>query len=295
MRYTYHIARYQAGAVREAYRQALPVIVRRKVRSPGPIPVHVVSFSSARDLPEQLASIRSFLRYVGRPLSITVAGDGSHGEREASLLRRVDPRVSLVRYDEFARPGLPPSVLRYAAVHPMGKKLMVIASLRPVPTLYIDSDVLFFPPAGEPQVREILAARRTMYLQQSWAVGYDRAVLPERDGCAVNAGFLIVAAPLDWSAAFARMPDRPTAADLYLEQTLVHIAMRAAGATPLPARHFAIRGEDHFRYRDAEGIRDTVLRHYVSMTRHKFWLAVSRTSMLLPTRRPYVPAFEDVT
>jgi hypothetical protein len=271
--------------VREAYRRALPVIVRRRVRCNAEIPVHVVAFSSARDLPEQVASLRSFLRFVGKPLSITVTSDGSHDRRQRELLRRIDPVVDVVRYDEFARPDLPAHVLRYAEVHPMGKKLMVIASLRSVPTVYVDSDILFFPPAGRSDVRDILAARRTMYLQQGWEVGYDRAVLPDADGEAVNAGFLIVAEPLDWETAFARMPAHPTAADLYLEQTLVHIAMRRAGAAALPMEVWAIHGNDHFRYRDAESLRRTVLRHYVSMTRYKFWLALTRTSMLRPAVR----------
>jgi hypothetical protein len=280
MRLSYHLARYQACATRAAYRHALPRIVRRGVRPNGEIPVHVVAFSSASDLPEQVASLRSFLRFVGRPLSITVTSDGSHDERERALLRCVDAGVSVVRYDQYARSDLPEPVLRYANAHPMGKKLMVIASLRPVPTLYIDSDVLFFPGAGEPRVREILSAHRTMYLQQGWSVGYDRIVLPEAEGEAVNAGFLIVSEPLDWSPAFARMPSEPTSGDLYLEQTLVHIAMRSAGATPLPPRGWAVHGRDHFRYRDSEDLRGTVLRHYVSMTRYKFWLALSRSSMV---------------
>lgn len=280
MRPAYHVARYQARATRAAYRRALPHIAGRGIRSKREIPVHVVAFSSASDLPEQVASLRSFLRFVGRPLSITVTSDGTHDERERVLLRHVDPGVSVVRYDEYARSDLPGPVLRYAEAHPMGKKLMVIASLRPLPTLYIDSDVLFFPAAGEPRVREILSARRTMYLQQGWSVGYDRRVLPEAEGEAVNAGFLIVSEPLDWSAAFARMPSEPTSDDLYLEQTLVHIAMRSAGATPLPSHAWAIHGRDHFRYRDSEDPRETVLRHYVSMTRYKFWLALTRSSMI---------------
>jgi hypothetical protein len=243
LRYSYHIARYQASAIREAYRRALPIIVRRRVRSSAEIPVHVVSFSSVHDLPEQVASLRSFLRFVGRPLSVTVASDGSHQGRDCELLQRIDPVVSVVRYDAFARPDLPLPVLRYAEVHPMGKKLMVIASLQPLPTLYIDSDVLFFPAAGKSAAQEIFAAGRTKYLQQGWSVGYD----------------------------------------LYLEQTLVHIAVRDAGGTALPSRGWALHGDDHFRYRDSESLRQTVLRHYVSMTRYKFWLAVSRTSMLLPS------------
>jgi hypothetical protein len=280
MRPAYHLARYQARATRAAYRRALPFVVRRRLRPIGEIPVHVVAFSSASDLPEQIASLRSFLRFVGRPLSITVTSDGSHDERERRLLRRVERGVSVMRYDEYARSDLPARVLRYAEVHPMGKKLMVIASLRSFPALYVDSDVLFFPAAGEPSVHAILSARRTMYLQQGWSVGYDRRVLPESEGAAVNAGFLILSEPLDWNAAFARMPAEPTSDDLYLEQTLVHIAMRSAGATPLPAGAWAVHGRDHFRYRDSEDPRETVLRHYVSMTRYKFWLALSRSSMV---------------
>jgi hypothetical protein len=284
MRVFYHLARYQAGFVREIYGRALPLVVRSPLRSRAQLPVHVVTFSSARDLPEQVASLRSFLRYVGSPLSITVTSDGSHHERDRAVLRRIDPIVRVLDYDEFARPDLPAKVLRYAEVHPMGRKLMVIASLRAVPTIYLDSDILFFPPAGTDQTREVLSARQTMYLQQGWSVGYDRAVLPDAEGEAVNAGFLIVASPLDWSEAWARMPEHASAADLYLEQTLVHIAMRKAAAKALPPHEWALHGHDQFHYRDAQSLRTTVLRHYVSVTRHKFWLALSRSSMLFAPR-----------
>jgi len=242
--------------------------------------VHVVAFSSAYDLPEQVASIRSFLRHVGTPLTITVVSDGSHDTRQRSLLERLHTKVTVTRYDDFARSDLPDAVLSYADVHPMGKKLMVLASLPSLPALYVDSDVLFFSPSGGQDMRQILIDTQTRYLTQGWSVGYDMNVLPEQEGAAVNAGFLLVAEQLDWAAAFAYMPDRVSSADIYLEQTLVHIAIRAIGGQPLPSDRFAIHRVDQFEYRDLSGVDGSVLRHYVSITRHKFWLALLGSSFL---------------
>lgn len=288
LRPTYHIARYEARFVRALYKQNLPVLVRQRIRSPRELDVHVVAFSSARDLPEQVASLRSFLRFAGVPRSYTIASDGSHSLAQRDLLRQMGEFVDVVDWNVYARQDLPPAVYRYADVNPMGKKLAVIASLPSQPTLYVDSDVLFFPGALDPAVEDVLAARRSTYQTQGWNVGYIDSLLPDTTGHPVNAGFITVAKPLDWSDAFARLPESPRPEDLYLEQTLVHIAMRQAGASPLPIREFPLHNNDQFLYRDAHDPHRTVLRHYVSITRPKFWLALARHSTFRPASR-YVP------
>lgn len=293
MRFAYHIARYEGRAIRAIYERALPLIVRWPRRSAGSIAVHVVAFSSARDLPEQVASARSFLRYVGEPPSFTVASDGSHDARQRDLLRRVHPAVDVVDWDAYARVDLPERVLRYAAVNPMGKKLAVIASLPPEPVLYVDSDVLFFPGARDPAARNVLAARSSAYQPQGWSVGYDHSLLPDTGGEAVNAGFIVVASPLNWRSAFDLLPDQPRPDDVYLEQTLVHLAMRETGARPLPLARFPVHDRDQFLYREAHHPRRTVLRHYVSVTRHKFWLALARQSTLIPAEDRIPKYFAD--
>lgn len=258
------------------------------MRPDAKLDVHVVAFSSAHDLPEQVASIRSFLRFVGAPRTFTVASDGSHTPADRRILQRLHPSVEVMDWNQYARADLPERVVAYAAVSPMGKKLAVIASLRAAPTLYVDSDVLFFPGAREALAREALAGRRSAYQTQGWADGYVHELLSEAEGDPVNAGFIVVAGPLNWEKAFSVLPETPSADHLYLEQTLVHIAMREAGASALPIHAFPLHNHDEFLFRDAHDPRRTALRHYVSVTRPKFWLALSRQSTIFPATA-YIP------
>ena len=48
----------------------------------------VVSFSSSKDLCEQVLSILSFLRYAGTPSTWTIYSDGSHTSNQVDLLKK---------------------------------------------------------------------------------------------------------------------------------------------------------------------------------------------------------------
>src|SRR5689334_3605586 len=50
------------------------------------VQLDVVSFSSSKDLYEQILSILSFLRYAGTPVSWTIYSDGSHSSDQIDLL-----------------------------------------------------------------------------------------------------------------------------------------------------------------------------------------------------------------
>src|SRR5256885_9761079 len=63
----YHLARVRGGVAREAYRMLLPTIVRRQIDSPQALDIDVFAYSNEAMLPEQIASVRSFLKYAGRP------------------------------------------------------------------------------------------------------------------------------------------------------------------------------------------------------------------------------------
>ena len=89
----YHLARLHGRIVRSIYKVFLPLIVRRPIRPVGSIDLDVFSYSSEASLPEQVASIRSFLRYAGRPRNFTVVSDGSHSPASVRLLEQIDPSV----------------------------------------------------------------------------------------------------------------------------------------------------------------------------------------------------------
>ncbi|HEX8679060.1 MAG TPA: hypothetical protein VF683_03835, partial [Chthoniobacterales bacterium] len=155
--YGYHLARAQGHAIRRAYAAALPLIVRARIKTPRELPFDVFSYSGERDLPEQIASIRSLLIHAGRPRKFTVVSDGTHSPQSVALLKALDTVVAVSDAGEWVHEDLPAAFRAYLREHPTGKQLAVIMSL-PVhaPALYIDSDVRFF--AGADQLAAFMAA-----------------------------------------------------------------------------------------------------------------------------------------
>src|SRR5438105_15265234 len=142
----YHLARVRGSVAREAYRVLLPKIVRRKIDSTRPFAIDVFAYSNEALLPEQIASVRSFLKYAGRPNNFTIVSDGTHRPHFVWLLQEVDSCIRVTRARDF----LPEqsSSRDYFANHPTGKQLALIMTLpRERPALYLDADVLFFPGA----------------------------------------------------------------------------------------------------------------------------------------------------
>src|SRR5689334_11372043 len=95
--YGYHFARAEGQAMRRLYASALPLVVRQKITPVRDLPFDVFSYSSEADLPEQVASTRSFLKHAGRPRCFTVMSDGSHSQQSMSLLRSIDASVRVER------------------------------------------------------------------------------------------------------------------------------------------------------------------------------------------------------
>src|SRR4051812_46689019 len=91
--YGYHLSRAKGRAVRALYRAFLRGLPR--IEPARSFPLEVFSYSGEAAVPEQIASIRSFLRHVGRPAMFHVVSDGSYSEASKRLLREVDPCVTL--------------------------------------------------------------------------------------------------------------------------------------------------------------------------------------------------------
>jgi hypothetical protein len=284
----YHIARYQALGIRKLYSHRLKAIARRRVESAGELGRDVVYFSSRKDLPEQVASIRSLFRHVGRPPQVIVVSDGSHSAEERDLLRSLGDPVSVVDYAEFTSDELPDVVGDYARTHAFGKKLGVLMSL-PLggPAMYVDSDILFFPGASSAEAREAFSRPGVWYLPTPEVTFIDQRLIrsPDETARPANAGFLFCDRRLRWEEGLARIPETPPTGENGdalaqavgdVEQTLVHLAIHHSGAQPLPASLFQLRIDDQFLYRDHTPWRTAAMRHYTNTVRNKFWLAVAR-------------------
>src|SRR5438067_11274998 len=91
--YGYHLARAKGRAVREIYRASMRILPT--IEPSRSFPLEVFSYSGEAALPEQVASIRSFLRHVGRPAMFNVVSDGSHSQSSKRLLQEIDSCVSV--------------------------------------------------------------------------------------------------------------------------------------------------------------------------------------------------------
>lgn len=276
LNYGYHFARLDGRVRRKIYRSFLPRIVGRTIRQPGSIPLDVFSFSGEEALPEQVRSIRSFLRYVGHPRSWTVVSDGSYSKRSIALLEEIDPAVTIQSGATGLPFDLPEKILRYVSDFPMGKQLGLIMSLpRDGPALYLDADILFFPGAAD--IIETLSMTKApaLYLKDCLDYSVDPRVLRDPSECAhpVNCGLLMLLRPLDWSLGIRRLLELDGEPDFFTTQTIVQLVMQANGASPFDEEKYVLQLDDQFAYADFYAGSGVALRHYVNPVRHKFWIA----------------------
>src|SRR5437588_5903634 len=207
MNVPYHSARIEGKIMRSLYRVALPLIVRRSISVERELSFNVFSYSGEITLPEQVASIRSFLIHAGRPEQFTVVSDGSYTSASIELLEKID---NCVRVQTTAPPlpsRLPENVQSYLTNHFTGKQLALIMSLpADGPTLYTDADVLFFPQAT--QLADLSRAQSvSAFYLGDYQFSADQRLIQdatEKEG-PVNMGFLLLFRRLDWSVGLERL------------------------------------------------------------------------------------------
>ena len=270
----YHFARAEGRAVRALYRASLsrlPAIEPRRN-----FPLEVFSYSGETALPEQVASIRSFLRHVGRPVHFTVVSDGTYSDESRHLLKQLDPSVAVSDTGEWVPRDLPAEIQPYLKTHPTGRQLALIMSLpRNAPVLYLDSDVLFFAGAGDllayVETRDIPA----YYMADCLFSGDERLLRDPAEGKhPVNTGFLLLFQKLDWSESVRRFLELEGEPNFFTNQTMTHLAMHANGAAPFDPRKYVLQLDDQFIFPDRYANPAIAVRHYVNPVRHKFWTSL---------------------
>jgi hypothetical protein len=275
--YPYHFARLEGRIARDVYRAALPFIIRRKIDPPRNIDIDVFAYSNEETMPEQIASIRSFLKFVGRPTSFIVFSDSTHSDQSVRLLEQIDPVVRIQR--SVAIPDeLPEKIATYLTTHAMGKQLALIMSLPANrPALYVDSDVLFFPGASDFVNRSGVRDAPAYYLSDCRFSGDDRLILdPPEEKYPVNAGFLLLFEKLDWALGLERLLQLSGQPNFFTTQTIVHLTMHLNRAQPLDPLKYVLQIDDQTIYRDRYAGPAIAMRHYVNNVRHKFWTHFAR-------------------
>jgi hypothetical protein len=274
--FAYHFALRLGKALRGLYRAFLPIIVRFRPHPPRSFPFEVFAYSNDEMLPEQVASIRSFLRHVGRPKSFTVVSDGSHSDRSIRLLKSVDRSVS-VETAKRASPGLPEKLEGYLNSHPTGKQLALIMSLpRNGPALYVDADVRFFQGGSDLVARGEAKDLPTYYLADCQFAG-DRRLLRDatEENEPVNTGVLLHFRKLDWSLSMSRFVQLEGEPNFFTNQTMTHLTMHQNGGRPFDPAKYVLQLDDQFVFADHYAGAGLALRHYVNPVRHKFWTSLS--------------------
>ena len=273
--FPYHFALRLGNTFRHLYRACLPIIVLFRPKPPRSFPFEVFAYSNESMLPEQVASIRSFLRHVGRPKSFTVVSDGSHTERSIRLLENVDRSVSVTAAKSVVS-GLPAKLESYLNGHPTGKQLALIMSLpRNGPALYVDSDVRFFAAATDLFARSEVADVSAYYLADCQFAG-DRRLLRDasEENEPVNTGVLFLFRNLDWSLSISRFLEAAGEPTFFTNQTMTHLTMHQNGGRPFDPAKYVLQLDDQCEFADQYAGARLALRHYVNPVRHKFWTSL---------------------
>jgi hypothetical protein len=275
------LAHAEGAAARVAYRRALARLARRPLAPPRELPCHLVTFSGEAALPEQVASLRSFLAHAGRPWSATVVSDGTHRPASRALLEAIDPVVRVAEVADVAPAGLPPAVRTYAARAPMGRKLAVELGLplHGERTLYADADVLFLRGAGALArlVDDPVGAPRFLLDPEPYL---DDRLRPGDRHAPVNGGALLVHRPLDWAPGLSALAALDGAPERWhTEQTVLHLAVHASGGVPFDPARFVVQHDDMRGLRDRHAGPAVVLRHYTTPVRHRLWCRLARDAV----------------
>jgi hypothetical protein len=278
MNVPYHSARLEGKVARALYRAVLPMIVRHRQHITRELALDVFAYSGESALPEQVASIRSFLAYAGRPKQFTVFSDGSYTAASIELLEKIDGCVRVEKTPPILPSGLSDTMQSYLREHPTGKQLALLMSLPTNgPTLYTDSDVLFFPGAHDLADLSRRSSAPAFYLADYQFSGDERLILdPLEKQNPANTGFILLFRKLDWSRGLERLQMLNGAPNFFTNQTVMHLCMRANGVVPFDPAKFVLQADDQFIYRDRYASASIAIRHYVNPIRHKFWTALAR-------------------
>jgi hypothetical protein len=243
--------------------------------SPARPDFQMVSFSGARDFEEQLLSLLSFRRWVGIPASWIVFSDGTHTDEMRALLPQKFPWATLRpwNYSKDLVSSDADFLFDYAKDHAMGKRLVAYSTFPlKAPTLFLDSDVLFYARAAE-LLGPAFSGRQQWFLpDMDWGT-LDTRFLSQntRDLYQSNGGFYLLKPGFSWQPVFDFLKRLENKFEYFSDQTAFHVAFKEQGVMALDPRVFVLHCDDQFTLGLNEVPRQMAIRHFVAMVRHKIW------------------------
>jgi hypothetical protein len=251
------------------------------------IAMEVASFSSCNDFFEQLLSILSFVRHVGRPIKWTLYSDGSHTPRQIEQLENDFDFIviksinflELLSIEELCKDVIKPYhkyLLDYANAHAFGKRLFYYLN-HPInsPTLFIDSDILFYEKAAvfDLLINEKPRASGWFMPDVGWGCLDSRyKALNDEQVYQINAGFMFLLEEfknISGGLDFYKLLNNKY--EYFSEQTIIHTILKDNKFMPLTPKTFILDTGDQFDFRYLKTPNEMAVRHYTSPVRHKMW------------------------
>jgi hypothetical protein len=231
----------------------------------------LVTFVNSASFPDLILSISSYVQAAGRPLKWTLYAD----DEFSALQKTIIERLSFVEVKAWDQELTASSKLRYATKWQLRKFAAYGHHQLKGTTIYLDSDVLFYP-----VFRRYIDALRSgnWYLPEPAEANNIDLEMPKqfdfkRGMHTVNAGFLVINTPPDWSWGFQYLTHSvERGSDHYfLDQSALNLVYyHDKHARVLDPRVFHASADDHYSI-SALATDKLAIRHYVGLIRHKMW------------------------
>jgi hypothetical protein len=237
----------------------------------------LVSFSSSRDLEEQVLSILSLLKWYGYPKNWYVYSDGTHTESDIKILESLGSFVKVVKWDkniEKIKPSDKDTLLAYSNTMPMGKRLICFTTHEiKNRSIYLDSDIVFYKGILQNLEAVTLSSYNWFLPDIGWGTLDSRYIKQQKHPqmYQLNGGFNILNKEFSWDKALEFVSKLENKFEYFSDQTAFHINIINQNSYPLDPRKFVMHAKDQFLFTTLQQSSEIAIRHFISPVRHKMW------------------------
>ncbi len=228
------------------------------------------------------------MRYVGIPIKWTLYSDDSHSQEQIEQLENSFDFLKVIKeinWNEtqtligLCKEELEPYeeyLIDYAKKFPLGKKLFYYLNHSiENPTLFIDSDILFYEQAKvlELIITEKPQAKGWFMPDTNWGCLDSRyKALHTEQVYQVNSGFIFANVPfMHLQKALEILKIYDFSYEYFSEQTVYHQLLKANTFMPLTPKTFILDSGDQFDFSYLFTPKQMAVRHYTGPVRHKMW------------------------
>lgn len=229
----------------------------------------VVSFSGGKQFEDQVYSIASFIKNVGKPFSWIIYNDGSYNSIQVGFLEKIQ-NVQVQNID-LINSALPIKILEK---QPTLKKVeILIKHQNDKNTIFTDSDILFY---RNFSTLFKIDSDRNYYLVDEGNGYFDEDFMNEypKIDSPFNFGLIFSNSEIDMSSVVSYILEKIEAKKLgyWSDQTAFQkLVMQDENFCPLGKELFKVGGSDAFKISHCVDYNKIALRHFVGPVRHKMW------------------------